>query len=775
MLLDRRPVLLLVGQPGSSRSRLADAVAGPGPRPAHHVCRHGDSRTPWLAVESLLPGLVLSPETDERAAEEAVRAAVTQLPGGRPTVVLANAHFCDPESLMALTRVAATGELRVIATLTPDTVVRQPHLLSLAEVLELLPLDEPTIAALLQARFGATPHRALVSLLRQRIGGSYAELRTLCDAGHAAGMLVLLEGVLVINPHYTDDMANQIMRRWDPAVGERLGSDPGMTELLHLTALLGELDLAEARHHLDGNAIDLAVAEGTLRAADDALTFTSSAVGTQVRLTMPTPQQRELFDRWSGLLSASLERPRVALLAAEWWLTVGQLLPLPLANRAARQANLSGRHHRALVLTDPASNEKGVLAAPLERAFALHELGEADELDAMFATCDPQQLTEDELLPYLRWVARLSTATTRDPLVTHALLADDAAEARRRSAVNTLATLLERGKVEAGDELTSQLRALTFSAQLSPRNRAVAFAALSSVQRQSGQPDRAVESAEFALRLLVEDPEELSAFHLDPAREHHIVALLDALDLEGVERAIDEYSSGDLGGSGRMTSALRCAVELQQGRVQEALVDARLCLAALPPRDPHHIRGAIEAILAQILVQCGRPAEAREMLEQSATHPAALLQRDLERRIAQATVLDGLAEPEEALTLLATVAEEARSHRLRPAEIDACVLSVQISGPPHLQRLLEAVEGLDETGGTPAVWQTFARAADSYDIPALVSLAQRLEHRGARLLAAEVAQYVLDMARRASDLDPVTRTRLQRLADPVSHRHIEPT
>ncbi|MRK02641.1 hypothetical protein GEV27_14060 [Aeromicrobium sp. S22] len=779
-LLERRPALVVVGPPGSGRNRLAAEIAGldpDGTAVARHVAHHGEKDLRWFTVQQLLPRLDLAPDVDDRAAEAAVRAAVQTLPEHERTFVLTNAHLCDPASVRVLSRVAATGDLRLVATLAPETVISQPHLLGVAEVVQLLPLDSAAVTALLQTRFGAVPHPTVVQVLLERTAGSYGVLREVCDAACEAGIIVAVEGVLVLNPDRTDATSERLSALWAPETVERLGGGPAIAELIDLTALLGGLDLAEARRRLDPTAIDVAVAHGTLRDAAGWLRFASHAEATVLRRTMAPERQRELFDRWADQFPSTLDRPGVALLAAEWWLATDHPLSPELASRAAREANLAGRHQRALAFTDPAHHEVDSVVAPLERAYAFLELGALDDLATMFEGLDPQDLSEDELLPYVRWVARRDAGADQQDLLDRATSSADPQAARRRTAVRSLAGLVDRCQSESGDELVSELRALTFSARLSPGNRALAFTALSTAQRQSGHADRAVESAEFALRLLLDGPDQPSAFHLDVAREAHVLALITALDLAEADQAITDYSSGVLGlaGSGRMTAALRCLLDLVRGDVQDALVNARLCLAALRHHDPHQIRGRVEAMLALVLVQSGRHDEAHDLLEVSRTHTARRLQHDLERRITQACAHDALAEPEEALALLTGVAAEARSHQLRLAEIDACVLSVQIGGPPYLPQLIDAVDDLVEPVGTPAVWQTFARAAQAYDIPGLVALAEELEVREARFYAAAVAQYVLDMARRATDLRPLTRTRLQELADPVSHRHIEPT
>jgi hypothetical protein len=331
--------------------------------------------------------------------------------------------------------------------------------------------------------------------------------------------------------------------------------------------------------------------------------------------------------------------------------------------------------------------------------------------------------------------------------------------------------MLERAFDRAGDEHANRLRALAFSSQLSPLNRAVAFSTLSATLRLSGRATQAVEAAEFALRILADEPETVSAFHLDLARELHIMALISAMDLGGAASAVREYSSGVFAhpGSGRMTTALQVLIALLQGDVKAALASATLCLAGLRPRDPHQIRGWVEAMLAQILMQHERPGEAAAMLDSSDRHPGERRQIDLERRVLLAGTHDALAEPEEALRILTDVFEEAQTHGLRLVQIEAAVMSVQIGGPPHLPMLLDAVDDLVDPSGAPLIWQAFARAVHRYDLESLMELAEHLSSISARLFSAEVAQYVLDMARRSTDLDPVSRARLRELADPGSH------
>ncbi len=771
-LLDARPVLVIVGQVGGSRNRLAAEVAGApdGPLWSRHVARFGEKDTPYFAIRQLISSLRVEEHDEPDVVEAAARRSLSALEEARPTFILANTDLCDPQSIEVLVRLAESGAIRVVATLTPETADEQTRLLGAGEVIDIPPLAHDTVGHLLHARFGAEPHPSLVKALIDRTGGSYGALRDIADASFDSGAIRLVDGLLVLDPEDPETARDRLHGLLAPSAAKRLGGGEAITTLLQVTSLLGQLDVVEARTHLGREAVDLAVAHGALTVADGALVFASRAEATVTMRTLPQPRLVELFERYADDLPHTFARPGVAVPAADWWRAVGTPLPTDLATHAAREANLTGRYRRAVVFTDPSNNEHLVPVAPIERSYALIELGETRELGEMFATIDPDTLTEDELLPYLRWVSRLSDGQHRDLVMTRIVDGAEPPVARRRAAIRSLAALIDQAFDEGGDDVFNQLRTLTFSAHLSRRNRAMAFAMLSCALRHSGRPVQAVESAEFALELLDAEIETVSAFHLEAARELHVVALMSAADLAGAEQAIARYSSGVMAqsGTGRMSTALRGFLSLYRGDLQQALADARVCMATLRHHDPHQMRGWTEALLAQILVRLGRTEEARATLESSTHHPANRRQFDLERRVTQAHVHDALAEPEEALDLLTGVVDEAGKHGLGLVEIEAAALSLQIGGPPYLARLLAAVDHLVDPTGSPAVWQRFAWAARDYDLPTLVTLADELSDAGSRLVAATVAQYVLDLARRSTDLDPDTRAWLEQLSDPMS-------
>jgi hypothetical protein len=766
-LLETRGVLVILAPVGASRRRLAAdiAEAPDGPVWFRHVARFGEKGQRYFALQQFFPDVEIAPGDGVDQVSTAVRTVLDDIEPSRPRLVLVNSDLCDPESVEVLVALASAGRIRLIATLTPDAVADQDLLLADAAVIDVPPLAAERVAELLQARYGAPPHPLMVDLLMQRTGGSYSAVRDLADASFAAGLILVVDGQLVTDP---GTPAAECFDTWhEPPLIERLSSGE-VTDLIELAALLGQLDLTDARACVSSTAIELAIAHGTFSSDGARLTFAWAAEEILVLRSLPVARHRELFEIFAARVPRTLALPGVAVRAADWWLSAGRRLPVDLAHRAAREANLMGRHRRAVIYTDPTANDENRGVALIERAFAFSELGDDTALDGLLGTVDAAALDEEELLVYLLWVSHAESVDDRDALAERAVHADDPAIRRRRAAVRTLAELTGQTFQSAGDDAVTRLRSLAFSSQLSPCNRATAFAVLSAVLRHSGRPAQATSAAEFALRILADEQDAVSAFHLERARELHVMALVSSLDLEGAERAAREHSGGVLAqpGNGRMTSALQVWIAVLQGDLLGALASARLCLAGLRPRDPHHVRGWVEAMTAHVLIRCGRADEAHDYLLAAERHPSRRRQLDLERRMLLASAHDSLAEPELALGVLADVADEAQSHGLTLALIDAMVMSVRIGGPPHLPMLLGVVDDLVDPTGTPLIWQTFARAVRQYDFAQLIELAEHLATRGCRAFAAEIAQYVLDMARRATDLDEATRERLRELATP---------
>ncbi len=769
-MLDDHPVLVIVGPADGGRNALASAVAGlpPGPAWSRHVSRFGEHDIAYFGLRQLFPALHPGADQTPDAVEDATRDHLLGLRAPLPPIVLANADRCDPESVEILVRVASSGHVRLVATLPAEALAGQGRLTERAGIVDLPPLAAEVVSELLQTRFGVAPEPELVDLLLERSDGVYARVCDLADTAVASGAVVTTGAILALDTAAASDHeghpVDRLSSRWEPLPRGR----QELTDLVHLTSLLGLVDLNEARAHFPADVVELLLARGDLQVADDVVRFASDVEAGLVRRGLSHQRQIDLLQRFATLLPRTLARPGIAVQAGDWWLAGGRPLPVDLASRAAREANLTGRYRRAVVFTDPANVEGRTAVALIERIYALVEIGDYVTLRELYAGLDPAALTEEELLPYFLWLNRLRDHQDRTALGDRAVLADDPGVARRRTAVRTLSDLIGQAFRGSGETLASHLRALTFTSLLSPPNRAIAFTALATVLRTSGRPAQAVEAVEFALTLLDAEGSAVSAFHLDTVREYHVLALVTAVELDRAKLAVQAYSTGPFSqpGSGRLTTAMHALVHLHRGDATLALTNLRLCLAGIREHDPRHVRGWLQAALALILVQSDRPTEAAELLEASGSGRTSRAQWDLEQHIAQAVVLDALAEPQQALELLEAVIDEARERQLLLAQIEATALSVMILGPPQLPALLALVDPLVDPTGTVAVWQSFARAARDHDLTALVAQADDLDERQARLLSATVAQYILDVARRPDDLDATTRFRMQQLSDP---------
>ncbi|MCD9199698.1 hypothetical protein [Aeromicrobium wangtongii] len=764
--LGESSLLLVVGPTGTGRTLLAGEITLPasGSTLSRHAARPGDQDLERLAVSQLFDSSLRSmPDLDE--VERWVAEDLRDRPA-TPHVVLAEAHLCDADSLEVLTRLATRRLIRLVATTTPEGLRDHPRLAAAGTLVTTEPLDAATLADLLRGRFGADPHPEVVDLLLARSGGSPGVLKHLADAAVESGLLVVVDRVLVPDPA-RPGTSTRLLAGLPDAWPERGGESAPIQDLLHLAAMLGQLDAAEARGCCGEEAVATAVTHGVLTLRHDLLKFTVPAEGTLIAWRLSSHRRIELFDRFVYSVPRTLAHPAVAAQAAGWWRSTGRLLPVGLAAHAARHANLLGAYRRALVYSDPAVNDQHELVAPLERGFAFNELGDPEGVMEVFRQLDPIHLSEDELLAYLRVATLLEDDVERARLTHRAVVAGDPERRRSREVVRTLADLTSRSWASGDEKLAHRMRSVAFSTDLSTGNRAVAFASLSSVLLQAGRPDQAVESADFALAILAERQDAVTAYHLDMAREVHILSLMSALDLQGADHALREYASGVFArtGSGRLAAALQTYVSMGRGDIPAALAASAEFLAGVGSHDPHQVRGWVEAMTAECLVQTGRPDEARVLLAEANRHPSRVPHLELIRRVMLASTHDALAEPELAMEILGGVIDEARERHLLLTQIEAAGTAVLIGGPPQVGMLGDAVDHLVDPSGTPLIWQDFARAVRDYDIPAIVALADELDAHGARWFAGRVAQSVLDMARRATDLTPAIRDRMGRSAE----------
>ncbi len=534
-----------------------------------------------------------------------------------------------------------------------------------------------------------------------------------------------------------------------------------------------ELDHAEARAVFGDGPVTDALAVGALRTHGTVIVFASSVEAKTVRRNLLLERRTALHEHYFGQLTRSASRPTVAPRFAVWVTSIGRALPIELAVPAARRANREGRFHLALQFVNAVPEADRPSRLLIEHCHALSESGARADVQALLRSIDLTTLRDDDLFAFMRWVMRFLPREEVQDVVLAIRGATDVSDDARH-AVLTLCGLIGAA-FQTGSEIPRRsMAALVASGHLSPVGQTMAQMATALSLHQASRLDEAVTLIGAAVDSLLEI-EDVATSDLEGALETQVLCLLSAGDLDGARDALTSYSSPGLpfGNLGRLGTAMWGLHAFYTEDTGSALAHAQLCLMRTPASDPHHLRSWMEALAALVLTRVGDIDQVQELLAASASHgPNPRRQYELQRRISQACVHDAIGEPDEALDLLQGVVDEARQHDMTLLEVDAAVLCVQIGGPVHLKQLLRAVEPIDETCGASRIWQRFAWAVRDNDMRALVALTEELDEAGRALFAAEVAQFTLDIARRAADMTPEQRQRLETIADSMQHRHV---
>lgn len=765
--------VMIVGPLGSHRGALASALVGPSAPTAwgRETQTFGATANRYAALNQLLPNLQARP--DEALRDVVARAeSILARTFGRPTMFLREADLCDHGSVEVLTRLVETQHIALVSTLGPAAADSHPFARTAAR-LDLPPLDDDTITHLLSARFGAAPHPTTVAMLAERSQRAYAVLKGLADAGFATGQIKAISGSLVtdvaVSVEDVNEVADPAAAGWSP----RFAADHPARDLIDVAALAMSLDRDEARLVFGEGELAAALSLGALRASGARIVFAARIEAMMVRRGLTTARRTELHDRYADRLPGTSRHPDAAPQVTEWALSIGRSVSPELAARAATRANLEGRYHVTLQFVASIPREERPSRLLIEQCHALSESGDAVALVELLRSIDATALHDDDILPYLRWSSRyLPHAALADVMGT--IRASTDPENLGRVAVLTLSGLFGEAYQTGSEKCRHALRALAMSGHLSPVSQAMAQSAIATSLRQASRVDQAIDVAAAAIDALMKT-DDAAACNVEAALENQIMCHIAAADLDGAHDALSRYSQPGVafGNLGRVGTALWALHAFLSGDISSALAHAQLCLARTPASDPHRMRGWMEAMAAQILTQVGDIDQVYDLLAASHRNEHnPRRQHDLERRIAQACVHDAIGDPEKALDLLQAVVDEAHEHDLTLLEVDAAVLHVQIGGPIHLDQLLRAVKTIDETCGTSWIWQRFAWAVRDNAMRDLVALAEELDADGLALYAAEVAQFTLDIARRAADMTPDQRQRLVAIADPMQHRHV---
>lgn len=773
-MLDRRSALLIVGAPGSNRYRLGTEIvdsAPPGGVVIRQMCHIGDAEHPLSLLSRVLTDLGGDPDTPADRLVEAIRAVVRSEQPTAPTLLLEDATFAAPSCLAALAGLAVSRDLRIILTMTPETVSLAPGLAIVADRLDLQPLEPAKIAQLLQARFGGPPHDVLVGFLHERSGGAYASLCELGDAYASVGAIEMVEGVVVMRPSQFEAGRSALTRQHPPRAAARLGGSPGITTLLDLVSLIGEVEWAEAVACTSAEHVELAVRHDTVRNREGVLSMVDP-VEAEVIVAMLTPERtRELWTSCSDLAGRSIHRPVSAVRTVRWCTDSGAIVPATLAPLAAREINQCGMYRRAADLTAPDRTSASTVQIMHERTHALQQVGDDAALVELLAAIDPAEVPTDELMHFMTWSRRVSDPDQHAVIQQRALSRDtDPVEQAQREGALELAALHDLASNESGEHLIRRARTMALSGTLCAVDTATAYTVCAMFLAGAGRSAEAVHAGRISVAML-ESPEIAAGSGLlDRARETLFLSLLAALDLDGADDVLQRYRSRAwrYGRPGRLGPAMSGLLEFMRGRVHHGLAEVGMLMESEAGDHVAHCRGWVEALAAQALIALGRRDEAATLTAAAESHPVpGDRASDLERRVALAFVHDSLADPDTALEILAGVVEQAHEHGLKHIELDALGWSVLLDGPIRARQLVDAVSELVEPSGVPAIWHRFAPLAAAFDFRALIELVDELAASGQHAFAARFAQFTLDSGRRATDLSAQERLRLNQIASPA--------
>lgn len=771
-LLTEHAVVLVVGSVGTNRHELVDLLtrSGPSQWPEPLVTSHEYGTLERFFSGTSFPA-DLTPAQAAAQLEEHLVADTTPL-SEVPVFVVPDADLCDEQSVAVLVDLAERGFIRLVATVGPGGPERRDYGQRPARI-DLAPLDSDTVSALLAARFRARPHPTVVSMIEARSLGAYGVLRDVAELASTSGELLVESGVLVIGPGagdnggtgpgFDDFAALRVLEEGHPAL-----------DVLRLVGLIPRIALADAEEIFTREELQAAEIAQVVNRDAEVLVVATPFEGLSISTHMSLDERRDLWDRVSPHLQRTAQDPTAALPMAQWVLSMGQTLDPELATRAISQANREVRYHVAIALAHAVDPEAVSTSRILmEQIYARHNAGDVHGAKALMQSTDPATVADDDLLEFL-----YSCATTLDEShiasLTQQLLAELEGECTpsRRATIELAASFNDMFEA-SGDAAERRVRALLLAGHLSPANQAMTNALLGVMARHQGRAAQAVEFGRASRDLL--DPIDAASYHRDFAYESLIwshVADGNALAAADVLR---EYGApgAAYGNFGRLGTAIWGVLEYGRGDLASGLACAESFLGRIPASDPTGIRGWAEAMTAQVLLQAGRPDRGEELLEASTAHGAIhRATHDLERNLAQAGAYDLLCDPERALTLLERTYSEALQRGLSGYAIEAAALCVQIDGPHRLTMLQDVTRGRDDLTGRFAWWKKFGDLMAANDMRGLVAFVDELRSARAAVFAAEVAQFTLDVARRASDMTPSERTHLTAIAQPMHHRHV---
>lgn len=401
--------VVLVGASGVGKTRLmSEAVAraaAHGRETAWVVATAASASIPLGPLLHLLPSTGLDPASQLDLLRQ-VRRDIAERGRGRPLVLAVDdAHLLDDASAALVHHLATARSAWVIVTVrigepAPDAITALWKD-GIAEWIEVQPLVESEIAALVEAVLGGQVDGGTLHALWELSNGNVLFLRELVTGGLESGALEQVEGVWrVVRPLTTSTRLAETVRArlvaLDPevtAVGEVVAiGEPLSATLLEAVVPAGELEAADRA--------------GLLRVVPDArrtrVCLAHPLYGEFLRSHTSPLRVRAIRQQLGVALRATGARRRDDLLRLAVWQLEGGTTPDPgLLVAASRQATaVFFDHELAERLAAAAVEAGGGFAAKLALANAWHARGRAVEAERSLRSLAVLATTEVE---YVRW------------------------------------------------------------------------------------------------------------------------------------------------------------------------------------------------------------------------------------------------------------------------------------------------------------------------------------------------------------------------------------
>jgi DNA-binding CsgD family transcriptional regulator len=768
--------VLLAGSPGVGKTSLAKMVVQDLDPAIWAPLRVVASRTAAvIPLGALAPLLSASPagDADAPAIVQARQRVINETPDGRTVLVLDDAQWLDDASAVVVHQLAAAEDVTLLATMRTHDPAPDPITAlwkdGLVERLEVAPLADDAVLAVLEAALGGPVETATAARLWQRCAGNALYLRELVGEAIRLDLLDQRDGLWCV------DELPPGSPRLTELVTQRLGAlDRDQRATLEVVSVGEPIRLEVLEHLASRAAIDWLDAAGVITVAADGPRAVARPAhplyGDVVRSSLPERRRRaialELADAVEHRGSVTREDTiRLAL----WRLDAGGTPEPDLLLAAAGHAHLAFDGTTAERLARAAWQADHSFEAAHVLADVLFARGGFTEREQLLADLEPTVDTDVRrtvvaVSRALGWFWGLADGEMADRVLVEAeATVDDAGWwAELRATRATLAGQSGRHR-----------EALALLADLPPESR-VGRVALQAALAEAfalpgvGRAEDAVALIDRAIAAGADRGPELTLFRaklLLSAKAMAMAALgqLDAADLAA--RSGLEWASamGNRAAEGFFQASLG-SIQLHRGLLVSAQRTYRESATAF--RAASHV-GPLRWALGGLLFAAAQArdrevaAEAARALDALLPHPARLFDTTIGQARAWAAVADG--DPERARQLLRGAASDAADRGAVHDEAAALHDLARLGGAADVEaRLHELADGAQ--GEYLRLLARSAAGLARGDADALGEVAERFAELGFNLRAAEAAMAASEASARHGD---------QRTAARWAHRATE--